>query len=285
MPDPYTPPFSRPPRYRRRWPWALALFLVFITLALNHVYQWYPWPGRETAPPPPSPPPSVASTPAQPSVIDFGKLEDGSDLALGEMILKRKREFGLKDSVDMVVKPEESIRIGKETVPLSQIVAAIKEQQEQNGSDVPRPSDRGVREEDLTRKSSRPPSPPPTTSVTKSAAYYGVYVVRPGDNLWDIHFNFLREYFRHRGIEISSTADEPKAGRSTGIGRILKYAETMVHIFNMKTKMLDKKLDLLEPQQKVVVFNLTRLGAILGALDASKINQVQYDGRDIHLPE
>ncbi len=38
----------------------------------------------------------------------------------------RKQAFGLDESVDMVVKPGESIRVGKETVPLDDILAQIR---------------------------------------------------------------------------------------------------------------------------------------------------------------
>ena len=38
---------------------------------------------------------------------------------------------------------------------------------------------------------------------------YGIYIVQRNDNIWNIHFKFLTEYFRNREIEISRQADEP----------------------------------------------------------------------------
>lgn len=249
-------------------------------LALNHFYQWYPWPWQK---------PSsqvrakvTSKAPLTPKVIDYGKVQDKSDLSLGEMILKRKKEFGLDKSVDMVVKSEESIRIGQETVPLRDILAAIETQSKDRPA---RPGSRPqvggrIVEEDLSKTSRAAPP-----AIKRSINYYGVHVVRPGDNLWDIHFAFLREYFSHRGIEISPLADESRAGPSTGVARILKYAETMVHIFNLKTKRLDHDLNLLEPYEKVVIFNLTRLDRFLGTLTADQLPKVRFDGRDLYLPE
>ncbi|MDY6852105.1 MAG: hypothetical protein SV487_08540 [Thermodesulfobacteriota bacterium] len=282
MADAYPPPFIRPPRHRSKWPW-LVLVLVAGLPALNHFYQWYPWPWQE---PPPQVRPKVTSrVPLPPKVIDYGKVQDKSDLRLGEMILKRKKEFGLDKSVDMVVKSEESIRIGQETVPLSDILAAIKTQDKDRPELGSRPQVGGrIVEEDLSQ-TSRPVPPVRPPAVRSSINYYGVHVVRPGDNLWDIHFAFLREYFSHRGIKISPLADESRTGPSTGVARILKYAETMVNIFNMKTKRLDQDLNLLEPYEKVVVFNLTRLDRFLGTLAVDQLPKVRFDGRDLYIPE
>ncbi len=108
-------------------------------------------------------------------------------------------------------------------------------------------------------------------------------MVRPGDNLWNIHFAFLREYFGSKGIQISPYSDEPVGTRSSGIGRILKYAETMVHIFNLKTGKLSVNLNLLEPKEKIVVFNLSALDKTLAPLTYDQIDTVRFDGRDLIL--
>ncbi|MBW2062036.1 MAG: hypothetical protein JRI95_10805 [Deltaproteobacteria bacterium] len=119
----------------------------------------------------------------------------------------------------------------------------------------------------------------------RSESYYGIYIVRPGDNLWNIHFAFLREYFGARGIRVSLIADEPFGTKSSGVGRILKYAESMVYIFNFKTGKLSENLNLLDPYQKIAIFNLTLLDRILGALTAEKIHVIRFDGRDLILPD
>lgn len=115
---------------------------------------------------------------------------------------------------------------------------------------------------------------------------YGIRLVRPGDNLWNIHFQVLKEYFAHRGIEVSSDADEPgPRGVSSGVGRILKFAERMVHIFNLTTGELSEDLDMIQPHQKIIVFNMTQLDASLRDLDVSKIRKLRFDGTSLYVEE
>ncbi len=279
-------PMAKPPKYRARWPW-LVLGLIVVLVIVNHLFQFWPWPGTSPETPRTAEPKAPAA--ASGEVIDYGKIEQHSDLKLGEMILERKKEFGIGDSLDMVVGSEESIKVGNETISIKDILAEI----ESGGGEVPieeiLPQLGGgpVMEQDLTEKpaDAQPPAAPAApVSLRRSVKYYGVYVVRPGDNLWDIHFSFLRDYFSHRGVEISSRADESPNGRSTGVAKILKYAENMVHVFNMKTKRLDQDVNLLEPYEKVVVFNLTHLNLILGSLKPEQINEIRYDGDRIYLP-
>ena len=281
----------RPPRYRRtRWPWALAA-LVILAAGLNHYYQWYPWPWLKKEPSPPAPAAATPIVPPSPGLIDFQKIKDKSDRLLVDLNLRRKKEFGLDQSVDMVVGADESIRVGRETVSLDDILSQIEilSGEEASRQELPLIETRPLQEVDLTGDSPPAPLPPPDPqpALKKEVDFYGVYVVRRGDNLWDIHFAILREYLNHRGIDVPPNADEIKSpsGRSSGVSRILKWAESMVHIFNMKTKSLDQKLDLLEPNEKVVVFNLTHLHRILGALKSGGLDQVQYDGRKLYLPD
>ena len=287
---------ERPPKYKPRWPWVVVILCIVITaLVFNHFFRWYPWPGQPaqqtTATVDSAASPSVSS-----GVIDYSKIKDNSDENLDEVIKERKGDFGLDKSVDMVVGSGESIRVGNETVPISEILAQIHAA---NGGDpavnlpvldpksAAQPAVTNLVEEKLGEQSTvpaQPSMPPPATKISKSINYYGVYVVRKGDNLWDIHFAFLREYLKHRGIEVSENADEGPEGQSTGVSRILKWAESMVHIFNMKTRSLDTNLDLLEPEQKVVVFNLTQLHRILGAIKPNDLDQVRFDGTNLFLP-
>ncbi len=66
---------------------------------------------------------------------------------------------------------------------------------------------------------------------------YGVYVVQPGDNIWNIHFRMLKEYYARKGIRLGHNADEPESsGLSSGVGKILKFSEAMVIIYNLKEK-------------------------------------------------
>ena len=287
MEDKYPPPFKKVQKARSVRVWILAAVVVVGVLALNHVYQWYPWPWaeppekiREAVVPPP-PPPS-----APPQVIDYAKIEEHSDQTLDMLIEARKKEFGLDQSVDMVVRPEEYIKLGDETVALVDILSEIERMGHGAGDSPETATPRGeVTEEDLNGSSAAPHLPRRDEIAKRPTQYYGVYVVRPGDNLWDIHFLVLMEYLKHRGIDVSPNADEAVQGRSTGVARILKYAESMVHVFNVKTRKLDQNLDILEPNSKVVVFNLTRLHQILGRIKPGQLDQVQYDGTDLYLPD
>jgi hypothetical protein len=316
--DKPTPNRKQPSLERQKRLWAIPL-LVVVLLLLNHHFQWYPWPWLETPTPEkeelespdikkPKPTPvadyqkteddshhdlegtsplaseqsetPVIEQPKPTPVIDYQKIKDDSHHDLKELVQKRKKDFGLDKSVDMVAKRGEHIRVGKESVPLSLILAEIDTKKKN--------SERTRQEKKATEQPSEPsieagsPAVPPTVSPTKQpVSYYGIYVVRPGDNLWNIHFALLREFFGSRGTVIPPVADEPLGHRSSGVGRILKYAEKMVYIFNLRTKMLSKDLDLLQPQEKIVIFNLTNLNKILAPLTAEQIDTIRFDGQDL----
>jgi len=321
--------------------WALPI-LAGAFILLNHHFQWYTWPWVQTTSPAKklvesklakAPQPAtataenkVAEKPAPAPIIDYEKVKGKSDKGMTELVQKRKKEFGVDKSVDMVVASGEQIRVGKEIIPLDRILAEIKAQRKELEASVTTPS-RPVKPDavplppkiqESTRamqtkpdagplppkiqESTRPiqakpdvrPLPPetqvprrpiPARPAKKPVSYYGVYVVRPGDNLWNIHFAFLREYFGSRGIPIPSDADEPHGSKSSGIGRMLKYAETMVHIFNLKTRTLSTNLNLLEPKEKIVIFNLSALNKALAPLTYEQIDRVHFDGRDLSISE
>jgi hypothetical protein len=114
---------------------------------------------------------------------------------------------------------------------------------------------------------------------------YGIYVVKPMDNIWNIHFRFLKEYFTHKGVVLSPMADEPTPkGESSGVGRLLKFSETMVHIYNIREKKLDMDLNMIQPLSKIVVFNLARVFAMLESIDYSEVNRIRFDGETLWLP-
>jgi len=301
--------------------WALPI-LAGAFILLNHHFQWYTWPWVQTTSPAKklvesklakAPQPAtataenkVAEKPPPAPVIDHEKLKKQSDKGLKELVQKRKKEFGVDKSVDMVVASGEQIRVGKEIIPLDRILAEIKAQRKELEASVATPAQPAkpdvvavptkIQEPNRTMQAKLDAGPlPPETRVPrrhmparpakKPVSYYGVYVVRPGDNLWNIHFAFLGEYFGSRGIPIPSDADEPHGSKSSGIGRILKYAETMVYIFNLKTRTLSKNLDLLEPKEKIVIFNLSALNQALAPLTYRQLDRVHFDGRDLIISE
>lgn len=277
-----------------RWLWLLVL-LTAATAVANHHYQWYPWPWVEKPPVMPLVKIPAKTEPPVPQLIDFQKLKDKSDPTLENTINQRKEDFGLDTSVDMVVSQEESIRVGEETIPLAEILARI-ENQEIDPDSLPvihlPTDDRALDVQDLSENDTTPIAEkiePLSESIPAKAIsdYYGVYVVRAGDNLWDIHFAILREYLKKKNIDLPVNADERRTrnGKSSGVSRILKYAESMVHIFNMKTRTISSNLDMLEPETKVVVLNLSHLNRILGAIRPENLDQVHYDGKELYLPD
>lgn len=114
---------------------------------------------------------------------------------------------------------------------------------------------------------------------------YGIHVVKAEDNIWNIHFQFLKSYFTKRGITVSPVADEPlQSGKSSGVGKLLKFSENMVHIYNLKTRQLDQNLDTIEPLSKIVVFNLGQVFTLLNTINYNQINHIEFDGETLWLP-
>lgn len=114
---------------------------------------------------------------------------------------------------------------------------------------------------------------------------YGIYVVKPSDNIWNIHFEFLKEYFQHRGITVTSTADEPSGhGRSSGVARILKFSENMVYIYNTRERKLEWDLNVIQPWTKIVIFNMGEVLSVLGQIDFRQIDEIRYDGETLWVP-
>ncbi len=114
---------------------------------------------------------------------------------------------------------------------------------------------------------------------------YGVYVVQPMDNIWNIHFKFLKEYFAHRGISLTPLSDEPNdRGISSGIGKLLKFSESMVYIYNLRERRLDMDLNLIQPLTKIVIFNMGQVFSMLAQIDYTNVNRIQFDGETLWIP-
>ncbi len=194
--------------------------------------------------------------------IDYKKLD--TDKPLKQLMEERKKKLGLKNSLDLVVHSDESFKIGNVKVSMRDILekAFIKkgrifqEQIEESGAVKP-----------------------------GKIRSYGIYVVRPGDNIWNIHFNILKEYYASRGINVSPKADEPvDRGMSSGVGKILKFSETMVIIYNLKEKKVDTNINLIEPLSKIVVYNMEEVFSLLREINYDNINRIQFDGKTIWFP-
>ena len=109
--------------------------------------------------------------------------------------------------------------------------------------------------------------------------------MKADDNIWNIHFRFLKDYFEKRGISLSPISDEATAnGYSSGVGKILKFSENMVYVYNVKDHHLDVNLDLIHPLSKVVVFDMGRVFALLDQIDYENVNRIQFDGETLWIP-
>ena len=152
--------------------------------------------------------------------IDYKKLN--KDQKLKELMDKRKKELGLENSLDMVVKSDESFKLGKVTISMKDILEKTFLKNKK------------IFEEQIGPSGEIKPA---------KISEYGIYVVQPGDNLWNIHFRPIKEYYKSKGITIPDKADEPLAGGlSSGMGKVLKFSEKMVVI---KQKIKVKKYLLL----------------------------------------
>ncbi|MBU0463377.1 MAG: hypothetical protein KKE12_07175, partial [Proteobacteria bacterium] len=104
--------------------------------------------------------------------IDYKNLK--KDEKLKQLMVSRKEELGIKKSLDMIVKSDETFKIGDVQIPLRDILekASFKEGK--------------VFEEKIEDSGAVQPE------IIKK---FGIYVVRPGDNIWNIHFNILKEFY------------------------------------------------------------------------------------------
>jgi len=164
----------KPSAHRSAKPWFYGLALVaLISLAMVRGL-------REAPNSPPAAPAGEASRVClpvhEPPVIDFEALEQ--DAAAREQMAERKAAHGLETSMDMIVTGQESIRVGDQTVAMSEIQRqiAVKE-----GRIIESDTDAGA------------PSSPEV---------YGIHVVQPGDSLWNIHFALLKDYFKHKKVDL-----------------------------------------------------------------------------------
>jgi hypothetical protein len=194
-----------------------------------------------------------------PTVVDVGRVE--SDAKLKEMMDQRKEDYGTTSAVAAIVKSDETIQVGDTQISMNEILDKIRLQ-------------RGdVIESDI--------GGPGTPELEE----YGIYLVHPGDNIWNIHFRFLKDYLSHKGIAVGPMADEPvSAGGSSGVGKLLKFSEKIVYIYNVKERRLDVDLDMIQPMTKIVVYNMKEVFALLDQIDYDHVNHIQFDGETIWIP-
>lgn len=184
------------------------------------------------------------------------------DESLKALMQERKEKAGVTTGLDMIIKADESIKIGDSTVPMKEILDKISLENNQ------------IIEKDIEHNKSG-----------YEDDRYGIYIVQPGDNIWNIHFKFLSAYLENKGVSISPIADEPnRQGFSSGVGKILKFSESMVYIYNVKERSLDVNLNLIQPLSKLVVYNMKQVFGLLDQIDYERVNRIEFDGETIWIP-
>jgi hypothetical protein len=188
-------------------------------------------------------------------VIEYNKAEQN------RLMKERKATFGVKEGLDMIVKEGESIKVGDQTVSVEEISRTI---QAKEG---------GITEKDLT------------TSVNTGSGAYGIYVVQPGDNIWNIHFKLLKAYLTSKNITLPDKSDEPdRSGFSSGIGKLLKFSESMVYIYNIRDRQLSADINVIRPLTKIVIYKMDRIFELLDQVDYHNVNRLKFDGENIWIP-
>ncbi len=213
---------------------------------------------REDEPTPNANTPSTVTAPAEKetAVIDYGKLASDDDLQ--SLMAQRKEDYDVGEGIDIIARTDEMVQIGDTTVSMKELQKQIQLKLGEIGEETIGPDGQ------------------PLAQATES---YGIYIVQPGDNIWNIHFRFLKDYFSRRNITLSSVADEPvKQGYSSGVGKLLKFSENMVYIYNIIDKQFSENLNLIEPQSKIVIYKMDRVFAFLEQVDYKNINHLRFDG-------
>ncbi len=236
-----------------------ALILSLIAVGLTYRFRNQAEEAPEAAPPEEQTRHAVETPP----VIEYR--EENPSAEVQELTEQRKADLGVEESIDLVLKAGESLKLGDTTVSMEEILSHIRLQ-------------RGdIIENDLQEKALK--------DGDAGTDVYGIHVVKPDDNIWNIHFRFLRDYFGKRGITLSPLSDEATAaGYSSGVGKILKFSENMVYVYNVRDRRLDVDLNLIHPLSKVIVFDMGRVFALLDQIDYENVSRIQFDGETIWIP-
>ena len=195
-------------------------------------------------------------------VIDYNHIEE--DKKLKALMQQRKAQYGVDKGVDIIAQSNESIKIGDSTVSMQEILEKIR-----------------LKSGDIVEKDIKSQAMTPKEKLES----FGIHVVQPGENIWNIHFTFLKDYFDHKGVQLSPRSDEPlEGGSSSGVGKLLKFSEHTVNIYNIKERKLDVNLNLIFPLTKVVVYNMDQIFAFLDLIDYKHVNRIQFDGETLWMP-
>ncbi len=191
------------------------------------------------------------------SVINYNEIEKNE--VLKKTMQERKKKYDIKNSLDMIVDSNETFMIKNTEISMAAILkqAALK---------------RGdVVEENIG-----------DDGKNNDIKQYGIYIVRPGDNIWNIHFNILKEYYDLQNVSVGKKVDEPdKMGFSSGVGKILKFSETQVIIYNLEQGTIDTNINIIEPLTKIIIYNMHETFSLLDEINFENIDRLQFDGKTI----
>lgn len=176
----------------------------------------------------------------------------------------RKEQYQVGDGIDMLAQSDETVTIQGNRISMKDIQELIRQ-----------------KTGELTEETIGPGGQP----VGAALEMFGLYVVQPGDNIWNIHFHFLQDHLRKKQIDLSPLADEPNSkGYSSGIGKLLKFSENLVYIYNIKDQSLDDDLNIIEPYSKIIVYKMDTIFHLLDQIDANKIDRIRFDGDTLWIP-
>ena len=116
--------------------------------------------------------------------MDYNALE--KDDSLNTLMQDRKAKYGIEKGIDMVVRSDESLKVGERTVSMEKI---LDETRIKRGEFV---------EKDLSGGGGK--------TGDGGVEEFGIYIVQSGDNIWNVHFQVLKSYFDHRQISLSPLA-------------------------------------------------------------------------------
>ncbi|MBU2490931.1 MAG: hypothetical protein KKA60_16220 [Proteobacteria bacterium] len=231
--------------------------VIFIMLLRREPVEIAP-----VAPPAPARAIPRETAPEPERVVDFDELQGDRESVTAALMEERMGKYGVETSLDGVVTENEDIVVGGNRVSMKDIIEEVRLQ---SGQIVETPL---------------APGDPSQTPME-----FGIHVVQENDNIWNTHFRLLQEYFASRGVTLSPMADEPsREGYSSGIGKILKFSENMVHIYNLETRSLDTDLNLIQPRSKIVVYNMNQVFFLLEKVDTGKVGMIRFDGDTLWMP-
>lgn len=231
---------------------------------------------------------------SDPLKIDKSKIVDINNLNVNQKkeMDRRKAKYGLKKEIDAILNPDESLKINKQTIPMKSILDKVKIKEgsvvEEPISDSKKIKKQEKRVSQVTKRKTdkilKNKVKKPVKKIKKKE--YGIHIVKRGENIWNIHFDFLKNYFAKKNITLKDRSDEPLNNKkSSGVGKILKFSERMVYIYSVKDKKLTDNIHIIQPNSKIIVYNMEEVFDLLEKIDYSKINEIHFDGKIIWLPE